>query len=227
MTEPGRERPGPLPEEAVLRFLQQDPAFLLRHPELLQSLALAETRPGVGSLLERQVRLLRERLRERERQVALLEQRQQVLGALLALAGRMASAADTGTVASLLEEALGMHCGARWLRCYLFGAGETGMTPPLVALPAGHRLREAFAQVFNVGRPLVDSLQPEHHRDLFGSDTGEVRSTLLLPLAGSGWEGLLALGSRSPDRYALGPELEAVMLLARLAVTRLDRCLPR
>jgi len=222
MREPGR-----IAEEAVLRFLEREPGFLLRHPELLESLALAETRPGVGSLLERQVRLLRERLRNREQQVALLEQRQQALGALLPLARCMASAGDTGTVASLLEEALGRQCEAHWLRCYLFGAGEGGMPLPLVALPVGHRLRDAFAQVFNVSRPLLDSLQPEHNRELFGSDAGEVRSTLLLPLTGSGWEGLLALGSRSPDRYALGPELEAVVLLARLAVMRLDRCLRR
>lgn len=56
-------------EEAVTRYLEEQPDFLLRHPELLARLTLKHEVSGAVSLIEHQVQTLRARNQEFNRQL--------------------------------------------------------------------------------------------------------------------------------------------------------------
>jgi len=57
---------------------------------------------------------------------------------------------------------------------------------------------------------------------MFGDAAVRVHSTILIPLIGSDWEGLLVVGSEQRDRYRRGPELELLVYLARITAIHLD-----
>jgi len=230
MSRPGRQESS-LPDPAgVENFLRQNPEYLSQRPELLAALAIPDERTGTASLLERQVRVLRQQLRQLE-QARAQEQGQVVaqtetLAAVFAALPVLVGAGDIPTLAGVLDRVLRQQLGAERLCWHLFRAGTAPLPPPFRVHPPGDPLRDFFAQVFNVGRPLLDSLQLEHRQALFGGDAERIRSTLLLPLTGDGWEGLLALGSRQPDRYHRGLALEAVRTLAEVTALRLVPLIP-
>jgi len=60
-----------------------------------------------------------------------------------------------------------------------------------------------FSELFYRGQPLCGSLQEEHLKALFGANSKIIKSTVLLPFAGDGWQELLVLGSRLDNRVTV------------------------
>lgn len=195
------------PEPAVVDYLRDHPDFFTHHPELTENLRIPHPcRPAV-SLLEYQNRLLREhcqRLRDK-------------LVELVAIArdnDRLAERVQRLAL-GLLDARGGLDELLHGIKAILrdeFKADGVALClamPPTVGLSAVEEFLRPdvvwlFDGVFRAGQPQCGRLSPEQAAALFGDGAHLAASAALIPLGGSEWRGLLAVGSSDPKRFHPG-----------------------
>jgi hypothetical protein len=88
--------------------------------------------------------------------------------------------------------------------------------------------REEFAEVLSMRKACCGRLNRRRHDLVLGDGSGELGSAVLLPLHGTGWEGLLVIASRDPQRYRPDLGLDLLAYLAEvLSVAIAARVRPR
>jgi uncharacterized protein YigA (DUF484 family) len=206
-------------DEAVARYLTENPDYFLHHPETLAALTLRHHASGqVASLIERQVQVLREKNEKLERQLRELlshARENDVLGERLhqfALAMLDSGALDEAlsTARDMLRQQFKLDAVVILLK----GGAEVLRGRPECAEP-GDRRFDGVVQKFassgqtsalparsQAGKPLCGL---KHDSDtlnyLFGSQAQDIRSTALVLLAGKDTTGVLCLGSSDPQRF--------------------------
>ena len=206
-------------DEAVARYLAQNPDYFLNHPEALAELTLRHHASGeVTSLIERQVQVLRVKNEQLTRQLhellsharendALSERQHQFALAML----------DSGALDDTLSTArdiLRQQFKLDAVVILLKGDKEVLRGRPECAEPGDRRL-DGIVQKFTAsgqdsaiparsqaGKPLCGI---KHDSDtlsyLFGSQAQDIRSTALVLLASKDTTGVLCLGSSDPQRF--------------------------
>ena len=191
----------------VAAWLGNHPEFFTEHPDLTESLRIPHPCQPAVSLLEYQNRLLRER-------------GQRLHLKLLELVG---IARDNDRLAERVQRlALGLLDARGGLDELLHGikgilrdefkADSIALClaiPPTIGLSAVEEFLRAdvvalFDDVFRVGRPQCGPLSAEQIAALFGDVADDAASAALIPLGGSDWRGLLAVGSRDAGRFHPG-----------------------
>jgi len=207
-------------EEAVLRYLEDRPDFLLQHPDLLARLALKHEVGGHAvSLIEHQVQALRAQNQELNRQLRELvniARENDALGTRLhRFALTLLAATDQNDVldgaCDLLRQDFRLDTVAVRLK-----REPAGLRPEYVGVN-DRRLNELLKR-FEAGKPLLDAAHDESLRGyLFGEPGADVRACALVPLEGATGgatiDGVLALGSYDPERFHAGM---GTVYLARL-----------
>lgn len=200
-----------LPDEAsVIAYLNAHPEFLGHHPELLLRMSIPHPQAGASSLLERQIRLARDKHRDLQGQVIELLQaaagneqlfRQcqhlvlRVLDQTRIAPERLAGLLDT--VETELRRGFGLDAAVILLAPERFPA-----LPERARLDADARDRqlgpELLAGVW-CGTPTL-----AERAFLFGAAGAALQSAASLPLGANGRLGLLALASSDPERFRAG-----------------------
>ena len=90
----------------------------------------------------------------------------------------------------------------------------------LISEPRGVAGLPAFAEFLARGEPLCGRLQPEKLEFLFGALAAEVKSTVLMPIAGLG---MLAIGSHDTDRFHPGMGTVFLKLIAEAIAAAVAR----
>jgi uncharacterized protein len=193
-------------EEAVLRYLEDQPDFLLKHPDLLARLTLKHEVGGAVSLIEHQVQTLRARNQELNRQLRELvgvARENDALGerlhrfALVVLAARSADEMLDAACDVLRQD---FRLDAVAIR---FKREPVGARPEYVAAD-DRRLNELLKR-FDSGKPLLDVAGDESlMRYLFGEQAQQLRACALIPLGGTTADGVLALGAHEATRFQAG-----------------------
>lgn len=208
--QPSKEgtEPGGSWEESVRRFLEQTPDYFLRHPELLAALALPHPDTGrVVSLVERQVRVMRDRNEQLTRELHDLVQIARDNDQLGERVQRFALAViEASGLDDLLDTAQDM------LRQEF---GLDGVALRLTGQPRPPGQRSEFVADED---PVLDSLlmqlsarnqqpwcgppsDPEVLTALFGTSASRIRSIAIIELAHRGLRGALVLGSEDAKRF--------------------------
>lgn len=220
-----------LNDSQVESFLQQHPDFLAERPDLLTQLNVPHQTPdGVSSLIERQVASLRAENQHYRQQLEFLTDTQ---GNILSLTERvhqlalqMLSVEHPVDSCALLNDYVHVDAHADAAALFLFLDQNPFTDIPLVEVRhRNDKLRLLLSELFNRGKPLLDSLQAEHLPLMFGTTASNIHSSVLLPVIGDQWDGLLAIGSENRDRYRRGPELELLVFLTRLTAIQLNHWL--
>ena len=210
----------------VAAYLRRHHNFLEQYPDLALSLVLPRQDRQASSLASYQLEVLRDKNRELNRRLAelfahaqdneRLTVRTHQLGLALMRAG---TAADTwrAMVATLREdfagdrvEALafaavpGLDAGDDWFR--VIASDDARMAP--------------FRDFLLANEPLCGRLNPDKLEVLFGGASPEAASVALLPLMG---HGVLAIGSRDPNRFFPGMGTLFLRLMAESLVAALAR----
>jgi uncharacterized protein YigA (DUF484 family) len=201
------------PAALVIDYLTAHPDFFLHHEELLARLQIPHQSGQAVSLVERQVKVLREQLDACSRKMAdLLEiaRENELLGDRMHRLSVSLAAADTfDELISLLQDELYDHFDADAVEIKLFSSGELEA--------ADGPDREVLAKIRDflaAGKPACGHLEAEQMSFIFGPLADSVKSTAIIPLHNDDSTGILAIGSRSPDRFAA---TKGTLFLSRLA----------
>ena len=209
----------------VAAWLRRHPSFLQQFPDLAVSMVVPREQGPAASLASYQLDVLRDKNRELGRRLhelsanAEANERLAVRTHQLTLSLlRQASAAHTvrAMVASLSEDFQG-----DLVRVVLFApvAGLDTLEWLQVIDGADPRLapfRDALAE----GEPICGRLHPDKNALLYGDRVGEVQSSALLPLPGTG---LLAVGSHEPNRFFPGMGTLFLRMMGEAFVVGLQR----
>ena len=217
-----RERLG---AHEVAAWLRRHPRFLQQFPDLALSLVVPREEGSASSLASYPLEVLRDMNRELTRRLQELfgnaqeNERLAVRTHQLTLAlmrERDASGTVRAMAASLAEDFAG-----DLVRFVLFDA------PPgledvdwLQALDADDPRLAPFRDALAAGDPICGRLHPDKHALLYGARGDEVQSSALLPVPGLG---LVAVGSRDPNRFFPGMGTLFLRMMGEALATALRR----
>jgi uncharacterized protein YigA (DUF484 family) len=225
-------------EQAVAQYLQQHPDLFDRHPQLLTRLRLQHPRNGTTiSLIERQVDVLRDKHAAIENQLAefvrvarandaLADKIHRFTRRLLRTATR--AQALTQIEASLREDFDAYHA----VLVLPAATDQTAGAAAPVGESASRFFRhvgteeaayKSFESLFASGRPRCGQVRDSQRDFLFSSESADIGSVALIPLAAMTPPGLLALGSVDRDRFHPGMSTEFLSRMAELIADSLSR----
>ena len=209
----------------VAAWLRRHPKFLQQFPDLAISMVVPRDEGPAASLASYQLDVLRDKNRELSRRLhelfgnaqdneRLAVRTHQLTLALL----KQSTAADTlrAMAASLAEDFQG-----DLVRIVLFdrveGLDDVDWLQVIAQDDAG---LAPFRDCLGDGEPLCGRLQPEKTALLYRERADEVQSSALLPLPGTG---LIALGSREPNRFYPGMGTLFLRMMGEALATALQR----
>lgn len=215
----------PITEDDIAQFLLNRPDFFERHANLLASVQLTSPLTGRAvSLLERQVEVLRERLREQERRVAeMIRHGQDNMGLFDRLQRwtcTLLATDDAQALPTRLTEALAQTFAVPQVALRLWDVPAPAGAP--WAAPVDEETR-AFVQ--SLPRPFVGAnpgVRPLQWLD----DPDAAASVALVPLRWTAHEpafGLLVLASDDPQRFSPDAGTDFLQRLAELVAAALTR----
>ncbi|MBU0499731.1 MAG: DUF484 family protein [Gammaproteobacteria bacterium] len=202
--------------KAVADYLLENPDFFVRNEDLLSRLRIPHPSGQAVSLLERQVHVLREQLEGcnlRLHQMIEIARENEILADRIQhLTLALIPCQGLEEMLSALNDELFDHFQADAVELRLFSRGE--LDPP-ASMPSDKQAVIAKLKAFlDDGRPLCGNLDPSQLAFIFGPIADNVRSTALVPLRCNDAYGILAIGSRSDERFNTG---KGTLFLSRLS----------
>jgi uncharacterized protein YigA (DUF484 family) len=186
-------------EAQVLAYLQKNPEFFQRQPEIIDSLLVSHRAGSAVSLVEKQVAVLRERNVEMRKRLNSLTENARDNDRLYEqtrkLVLRLLEATDMDQLSASFNATLQDDFGVEHSSIIMFGDPEQS-TPQLRVVSAVSAGIEIGA-LLRGGKALCGALRKEELKYLFPS-AGEVGSAALMPLAD---QGLIAVGSSDAHHY--------------------------
>ncbi len=230
MSETDPIRPDEPDEAAVVEYLRRYPEFLAQHPEVLAVVRVPH-QPGGGatSLVERQVRLLREQNERLERQLADLlytaRDNERVGRRLLGLGRGLLEADSLDAVLALVRDALLNEFSADrvWIR--LIDAGHerrAGLDPERFLLPDDPVLAP-FGDCLESGEPVCGGFDLADIAALTGEPTDDLASAAVVPLTAGHPVGLVVLGSTDARHFHSDMGTHFLRQLGELVSTGVSR----
>jgi len=201
------EKPDESPSEsleaaAIAAYLEAHPDFFVEHEELLPALRIPHQRGDTISLVERQLKLLRERNIEMRHRLSQLMDVARDNDRLFDKTRRLILALMDATcledLVMCVEDSLRQDFQVPFVSLILFSDNP---------MPVGRWVRAAEAQqaiggLLSEGKSISGSLR-EHELDfLFGEEQRkQIGSTAVVALSHQGIHGVLAIASRDPQHY--------------------------
>src|SRR5690554_6750174 len=180
----------------VAEYLRQNPAFFMEHDELLPELLIPHQSGQAVSLVERQVKLLRERnIDVRHRLSELMEvarENDRLFEKSRRLILQLLEAPDVEEVIASIEDSLRDDFKVPFVSLILFSETQRFCNTRCVS---HSQAREAIGHLLDSGKTLSGVLREHELEFLFGDQAEEVASTALAPIQHQGLHGILALGS--------------------------------
>ncbi|MFA5677208.1 MAG: DUF484 family protein [Pseudomonas sp.] len=194
--------PAALDAAQVAEYLRQNPAFFVEYDELLPELLIPHQSGQAVSLVERQVKLLRERnIDVRHRLGELMEvarENDRLFEKSRRLILQLLEAPDVEDVIASIEDSLRDDFKVPFVSLILFSETQRFCNARCVT---HNEAREAIGHLLDSGKTLSGVLRDHELSFLFGDNAKEVTSCALAPIQHQGLHGVLALGSRDPQQY--------------------------
>jgi len=200
-------------EARLVDYLKQNPDFLQRHPDVISSLDIPHDSGGAVSLVERQIRVLREQASTYRKQFENLllaaRENDSLSHRLHRLTLSLIEAGSFDEVLNTLQDTLRDQFMADAVELKLFSnadidshAGEIGPT--------------LFKEFMSSGRPSCGMVSTDQLEYLFGEQAGDTNSVALIPIKSNNLSGILAIGSRDKSRFDSGQSVDYLIQLGEL-----------
>ena len=196
-------------EDAIVDYLRENPGFFDRHPTLLEDLVIPHSCGGAVSLVEYQVSVLRDQVHEMRRRMHSLannaRDNEALSQRLHQLTLSLVECTRVDEVLTNLYQAMCEDFQADFAAIRLF-ADPTSQGDQGLGEFVGNNCdgRELFSQVLASSKPICGHFKDKQLEFLFPEHGGEIGSGALLPLGQNARFGVLAVGSRDPQRFHPG-----------------------
>ena len=205
MTDKPKVSPEPahdLDSEAVVAFLRARPTFFADHDELLGELRIPHERGDSVSLVERQLKLLRERNIEMRHRLSQLmdvaRDNDRLFDKTRRLILDLLDAGSLEEVVMAVEDSLRQEFKVPFVSLILFGENAT----PVGRWVNSAEAHQAIGGLLANGKTVSGNLRDHELAFLFGEEQRkQVGSSAVAPLDHQGLHGVLAIGSRDPQHY--------------------------
>ena len=195
-------------EEAVGRYLEQTPDYFLRHPELLAALVLPHPEAGRAvSLVERQVRVLRDRNEQSTHQlqelIAFARDNDQLGERVQRFALAMIDSDSLDEVLDTAQDMLRQEFNLDGVAVRLTGNPRPSCPRQEFVAPDDAMLDGLLTSLAaRNGQPLCGAVHAADTLEaLFGPQASNIRSTAVIGLTRHALRGVLVLASRDPQRF--------------------------
>ena len=205
-------------EKIVIDFLRKNPNFFNSYPDIISELKIPHGHGTAISLVEKQVSVLREQNQQtRKRLHELLEiarQNEELAKRMHKLALTLMDADEPKDIFNTLYDNLkkNFHAGRAVVRLF---AKPSFIDSFATDEFSGHETAEEylFKSIIDKRLPLSGRMKRQQQVFLFGDDGDEIASSVMIPLHGQGWGGILSIGSFDAEHFQAGMGIE---LLANL-----------
>jgi len=193
-------------EEQLIRLLKQHPDILQRHPQLMLELEIPHDTEGASSLIERQVFMLRDRIKAHDKRLRNLmdiaRANERLAHSHHRIAVNLLGAHDLNDVISCVVAELGTELKADFVVMRLFSNDESQLAQnPDLFVRSNAEPLTAFATMLKHRNPVCGRSSREQIAFLFGDDAEQVESAAVIPLVAGADLGLLGLGGRESSRF--------------------------
>ena len=198
-----------LEEKAVADYLRDNPEFFQNNPSLLAGLQVPHSCGGAVSLVEHQVRVLRDQNRQLKRKlmdlVHVARDNNRLNERMHQLTLGLVSSSSLEALLDTLREHLQGEFSADTVTVRLAGIPEARARECAVDQFSGDDPQlEHFESFYKTCRPQCGRFKPEQLEYVFGDQAQAVESAALIPLGKKGQIGLLAIGSQESNRFHPG-----------------------
>lgn len=197
--------PDPIQESAVIEYLKNDPGVLERHPEVLASLTFAHETGAAISLVERQIRLLREENKSLKNKLSELvhiaRENEELSHRFHRLALELMSTHNLHDIIAMIRDQIQTFFYTDYVN-FFFSDKLADKLKGLEGhvLDPEHKFATQIQQWMKARKPEFSTLEPDMRMLLFGQQM-QVTSSVLIPLYHTDEIGLLVLGSKNQNRF--------------------------
>ncbi|WP_394237156.1 DUF484 family protein [Pseudomonas anguilliseptica] len=197
-----QDSPKPLDSETVAAYLRLHPEFFIDHDELIPELRIPHQRGDTVSLVERQVKLLRERNIEMRHRLSQLmdvaRDNDRLFDKTRRLVLDLLDASSLEEVVSCVEDSLRREFQVPFVSLILFSEAPL----PVGRSVSSAEAHQAIGGLLAGGKTICGVLREHELNFLFGSDDGaQVGSAAVVSISHQGLHGVLAIGSADPQHY--------------------------
>ncbi|WJN59821.1 DUF484 family protein [Pseudomonas sp. SO81] len=191
-----------LDSESVAAYLRQHPEFFVDHEELIPELRIPHQPGEAVSLVERQVKLLRERNIEMRHRLSQLmdvaRDNDRLFDKTRRLVLDLLDASSLEEVIGAVEDSLRHEFQVPFVSLILFSETPLGVGRSVSSAEA----HQAIGGLLGAGKTTCGVLRPNELEFLFGSEEfAQVGSAAVVSLTYQGLHGVLAIGSPDPQHY--------------------------
>ncbi|MFU6374561.1 DUF484 family protein [Metapseudomonas otitidis] len=202
MSEKHPDAPRALDSESVAAYLLQHPEFFVDHEELIPELRIPHQPGEAISLVERQVKLLRERNIEMRHRLSQLmdvaRDNDRLFDKTRRLVLDLLDANTLEEVVGAIEDSLRHEFQVPFVSLILF----SDSTLPVGRSVSSAEAHQAIGGLLVAGKTICGVLRAHELEFLFGAEEGaKVGSAAVVSLNHQGQHGLLAIGSPDPQHY--------------------------
>ena len=206
-------------EEQIAEYIIAHPDFFTRHPDALAAIDIPHPTGDAVSLVERQVRTLREQSQnyrgQLEELVSVARENDALAKRLHRLTRALIETRSFDEVLNTLQDELRDQFKADSVEMKLFASEQIEAH----AHEPGPALFSDFLERARTNCGQLDKAQLEY---LFGPQAGETGSAALIPLTAPPLAGVLAIGSRDPERFHEGKSVDFLQRLAEVVSATLQ-----
>jgi len=216
-------------EAKVIQYLQNNPELLMAYPEVFSSLAIPHQTGGATSLLERQLRLLRDENQSLKSKiddlVGIARENEELNQRFHRLALELMSTDQLHDVLAMVQDQVQTFFYTDFV-CFRFlpGVSESGNILNGLYLDAQSGIVDSVKPWIQARKPICGRQDEKINRELFGPDI-RIGSSAFIPLYHTGDLGLLCLGSVSADRFGQSMGTIFLQQLGELVSNRLKNLL--
>ena len=205
-------------ENLVADYLKNNLDFFVKNSALLTELKIPHEHGGAISLVEKQLTVLREQNQETNKKIhELIEiatQNEELARRMHQLALTLIDADDPKDIFSTMYDNLKKNFHADRVIVRLFANPAFIDSFPTGEFVGKESIEESlFKRIIEKREPLSGKMKHQQQVFLFGDDGDDIASSVMIPLHGVGWGGILAIGSFDAERFQPGMGIE---LLANL-----------
>jgi hypothetical protein len=205
-------------ENLVADYLKNNLDFFVKNSAILAELKIPHEHGGAISLVEKQLTVLREQNQETNKKIhELIEiatQNEELARRMHQLALTLIDADNPKDIFSTMYDNLKKNFHADRVIVRLFANPAFIDSFPADEFVGKESIEESlFKRIIEKREPLSGKMKHQQQVFLFGDDGDDIASSVMIPLHGVGWGGILAIGSFDAERFQPGMGIE---LLANL-----------